>query len=160
MLARLEQCDASPDLALLCFPSGLPNIPAWFGECDNTVSVSWENRGTAKSSQGQGLVTIYSELLRRRHLHAGSKHLAGELNDVADAISRNDFSLSFPARAAKIFEEHPILATLDYFLPSPELLLLLTSQLFSKQVMLPCVLPAELGQFVPAGSTTSTSVIA
>ena len=139
------------------FPNGRPHIPVWLGETDNTVSKSWENRATAKTSQGQGLVAIYSEMLRTRTVHTMCDHLAGSLNDVADAISRNDFSLSLSARTAQLFQKHPTLRSCDYFLPSPELLQLVTLRLFSKRNPVPCELPEVLGQFLPAGSTFSTS---
>lgn len=141
-----------------CFPEGRPDIPVWLGETDNTVSLSWENRATARTSQGQGLVSVYAELLRTTRVHTRCQHLAGVLNVVADDISRNDFSLSFPDRAAKLFRIHPSVASLDFFLPSPELIQLLTLRLSSKLNPVPCVLPAVLGQFVPAGSTISGSV--
>jgi hypothetical protein len=142
----------------LYFPSGRPDIPVWLGETDNTVSKSWENRATARTSQGQGLVSVYAELLRTSFVHTQCQHLAGVLNIVADDISRNDFSLR-SARFSQLFLKHPSLASLDYFQPSPELLQLLTWQLFSKHNPVPCVLPTVLGLFVPAGCTISGSVI-
>jgi hypothetical protein len=135
------------------FPDGVPNIPVWLGETDNTVSASWENRAAARSSQGQGLVAIYAELLRTSFIHTQCRHLAGVLNVVADDISHNDFSLSSSPRCSQLFWKHPSLASLDYFLPSPELLQLLTSQLFSRHSLGPCDLPTVLGQFVPTGCT-------
>ena len=149
---------ASPSEALTYFPGGVPDIPVWFGETDNTVSASWENRATARTSQGQGLVSIYAELLRVSFIHTQCEHLAGVLNVVADDISRNDFSLPAPDRCTQLFRKHPSLASLDYFLPSPELLQLLTSRLYSRPNRGPCVLPTVLGQFVPAGCTTFGSV--
>ena len=155
---RLDECRDDPNLALELFPNGIPAIPVWLGETDNTVSCSWENRATARTSQGQGLVSVYAQLLRRRDIHTRCQHLAGKLNEVADDISRNNFSLSFASRSVKLYKVHPSLATLDYFLPSPELLQLLTSRLFSRLSPVPCALPETLGRFLPAGSTTSTSV--
>jgi hypothetical protein len=136
------------------FPLGRPDIPVWLGETDNTVALSWENRATARTSQGQGLVSVYAELLRTSFIHTQCKHLSGILNTVADDISRNDFSLSGPDRCLQLFRKHPSLGSLDYFQPSPELLQLLTSRLYSKPSLAPCVLPTVLGQFVPAGCTT------
>jgi hypothetical protein len=121
------------------------------------VSKSWENRATARTAQGQGLVSVYAELLRSSQVHTQCEHLAGVLNTVADDISRNNFLLPLDKRIAQLFLKHPLLKSLDYFLPSPELLLLLTSRLFSKYNPVPCVLLPVLGQFVPGGSITSTS---
>jgi hypothetical protein len=140
------------------FPSGRPNIPVWLGETDNTVSKSWENRATAQTSQRQGLVSVYAELLRTSHVHTQCQHLEGVLNVVADDISRNDFSLASSARCEKLFRTHPSLASLDFFQPSPELLQLLTLRLYSRHTPVPCVLPLVLGRFVPAGCTTFGTV--
>jgi hypothetical protein len=51
-----------------------------------------------------------------------------------------------------------LIASLDYFQPTPELLRLLTLRLYSRHIPVPCVLPTVLGHFVPAGYTTFGSV--
>jgi hypothetical protein len=104
------------------------------------------------------LVSVYAELLRTSFVHTQCQHLAGVLNTVADDISRNEFSLHSHNRCTQLFHKHPLIASLDYFQPSPELLRLLTSRLFSRRNLGPCVLPTVLGLFVPAGSTTFGSV--
>lgn len=139
------------------FPQGRPDIPVWLGLTDNMVSKSWESRATAKSARGQSLVGIYSSLLRATRVHTVCDHIPGEENIVADDISRNDFTLSLSARFEQLFAKHPSLASLDYFLPSPELLQLLILRLFSSPSPVPCDLPTNLGRFVPAGSTTFDS---
>jgi hypothetical protein len=108
----------------------------------------------ARSSHGQSLVSVYAELLRTSLIHTRCDYLAGDLNTVVDDISWNDFSLPSPTRCLQLFQKHPSLASLDYFLPSPELLQLLTLLLFSKHSLGPCVLLTVLGRFVPAGCTT------
>jgi len=52
-----------------------------------------------------------------------------------------------------------MLSTLDFFLPSPKLLQLLTLRLFSRLNPVPCLLLTWLGQFLPVDSTVSISVI-
>ncbi|CAB9527062.1 hypothetical protein SEMRO_1935_G306360.1 [Seminavis robusta] len=141
------------------FPKGVPAIPVWFGETDNTVSKSWENRATARTSQGQGLVSVYAELLRVAVVHTQCEHLAGVQNIIADDISRNDFSVPLFDRAQQLFLKHPCLRPLDYFLPSPELVQLLTLRLYSRHIPVPCVLPQVLGQFLPVDSTISGSAV-
>ena len=135
----------------------LPHVLVWLGETDNTVSRSWENKSTAKTSSGQGLVGVYAELLRTSSIHTQCEHIAGVDNVVADAISRNDFSLPYSLRRAKLLRQHPFLKPLDYFQPSPELVLLLESCLFSEQVpdFSTLVLPRTLGQMLPGSSIIS-----
>ena len=156
---RVRIDTATPDQLARFFPRGVPDIPVWHGETDNTVSKSWENRATATSAQSQGLVSVYAELLRTSGIHTQCEHLAGELNEIADAISRNDFSLPLFPRSQQLFLRHPSLRHYAYFQPSPELLQLLTSRLFSQPSPVPSVLPKELGRFIRVDSTTSTSVV-
>ena len=136
----------------------MPHIPVWLGETDNSASRSWENRISTKSPQGQSLLILYAELLRTGGIHTQCKHLAGEANVIADDISRNDFSLPPSVRWEQLFRKHPCLATCDFFRPSPELLQLTTSLLFSRYTRGLCDLPPVLGHFEPASSITSTSV--
>ena len=159
VLTRLEDCDAGISDPAVYFPAGIPNIPVWLVESDNVVSVMWERKATSASLQRQGLVSVCAELLRRRHIRTCCEHLAGTLNVVADDISRNDFSLSFPARIDKLYKVHPTLSTLDFFQPSPELLQVLTLRLFSRLNPVPCLLPTRLGQFLRVDSTASVSVV-
>ena len=60
--------------------------------------------------------------------------------------------------AFQLFLKHPSLASWDFFLPSPALLQLLMSRLFSGPSQVPCVLPKNLGQLVPVASITSEPV--
>ena len=159
VIMRLEDCDQGLSDHSVYFPNGPPNIPVWLVESNNMVSVAWERKATSASLQGQGLVSVYAELLRHRHIQTHCDHFAGSLNVVADDISRNDFSLSFSARIEKLCKEHPMLSALDFFLPSPKLLQLLTLRLFSRLNPVSCLLPTQLGQFLPVDSTTSISVV-
>ena len=154
---RLEE--TPKEVLVEWFGGQMPDIPVWFGETDNTVSRSWENRATSRSVQGQGLVAIYAELLRTTRVHTQCMHLAGKLNVVADDISRNDFSLPLGRRAQQLYPKHPCLEHLDYFQPSAELIQLLTLRLYSRHSLDPCVLPKDIGRFLPVSSTTSISVI-
>jgi len=159
VITRLEDCDQGLSDYSAYFPNGPPNIPVRLVESNNMVSVAWERKPSSASLQGQGLVSVYAELLWRRHIQTRCNHLAGSLNVVADDISRNDFSLSFSAHIEKLYKEHPMLSTLDFFLPSPKLLQLLTLRLFSRLNPVQCLLPTRLGQFLPVDSTTSISVV-
>ena len=140
--------------------SNIPSVLTWRGETDNTVSKSWENKVTARTPSGQGLVAVYAELLRTTHIHTQCDHVAGVDNVVADDISRNDFSLSYTARREQLLQRHPLIQPLDYFRPSPELIRLLESCLFlelGREFSMP-VLPPVLGQMLPGSSIISGSV--
>ena len=157
IIVRLEQ--ATPAQLSRWFPSGRPHLPYWLGDCDNEVSTHWDGDMSARGIPGQNLIGVGSELKRQFAIRAETQHLPGKENVVADDISRNDFSLSFSTRSAQLFAKHPSLATWDFFLPSPELLQLLYSRLFSGPARAPCALPRVLGQFVPAGCTTLSSPV-
>lgn len=139
----------SEEAALEHFPKGSPNVPVWLGETDNSVSKSWENRATAQTSSGQGLVPVHAKLLRLANVHAKCDHLAGELNEVADDVSRDDFSLPPFLCCQKLFLKHPSLASHDCFLPSPDMPQLMSLRLCSKQMPVPCVLPKVPGWLCP-----------
>ena len=139
------------------FPAGKPCFPAWLGWTDNTVSKSWESRATTRSHQGQGLIEVYAALLERAKVHTRSAHIPGERNVVADDISRNDFSLPFRERHAKLCATHPFLKNYRYFLLSRGLIHLISYRLFSGPHPLPTDLPRNLGRLVPAPYTISHS---
>jgi hypothetical protein len=149
--------DMPPAIATRLFPLGLPDIPVWLGRTDNMVSKSWESKASATGRQGQSLLSVYSELLRTTRVATQCTHVSGVTNIVADDISRNDFSSPFQLRRQQLFATHPSLTCLDYFLPSPALIQLLTSKLYSAPAPIPCVLPKILGHFVPADCTTLSS---
>ena len=157
IITRLAQ--ATPAQITRWFPSGRPHIPYWLGDCDNEVSTHWDGDMSARGIPGQNLIGVAAEMKRQFTIRAETQHLPGKENVVADDISRNDFSLSFSSRSSQLFAKHPSLATWDFFQPSPELLQLLYSRLFSGPAQAPCVLPKVLGQFVPAGSTTLSSPV-
>ena len=146
-----------PTVAQHTFPSGIPHIPVWLGKTDNMVSRSWEWTASASSYRGQSLLGVYSALLQVANIKTLTEHLPGEDNVVADDISRNDFSLPPSVRFPKLFQKHPFLKHCDYFLPSPEFLLLLSSRLSCEPRPQLCVLPKHLGHFVPAGCSTFDS---
>ena len=159
MLAAIKTrlADLPPPVRASCFPKGVPDIPVWLGYTDNTVSRSWEAKATATSKRGQSLVGIYAALLQSTRIHTVSKHIKGVDNVEADDISRNDFSLTLPFRSQQLFAKHPSLKSYSYFRLTPEFLQLLTSRLFCKPNPQVSALPARLGHFVPAGSTTFIS---
>jgi hypothetical protein len=146
----------TPDELAAWFPNGLPAIPVVRERCDNTSAVSWANKVTTSSPQGQKLLGIYSELLRSYYLSLRSDYIEGERNVAADFLSRpTNRALSHAARAEQLFQSHPLMRTWRVFLPNPELLQLLTSALFSPLQVGPPSLPPLLGQLVRDASTSS-----
>ena len=104
------------------------------------------------------MIGVLASLLRTLPIGLNADHIAGTENILADFISRpTHFALSHAARSEQIFQKHALARTWDYFLPSPELLQLLTSLLFNELTPDLPSLPRNLGRFVPAGSTISCS---
>jgi hypothetical protein len=147
-------CILDPHQATTFFPKGIPSQPILLSLTDNTSALAWTNKLTSKSLQGQQLIALMAELLRLGTLGINSKHIPGVDNDLADFISRpTNLTLSPSARHEQIYQKHTLLRTWNYFLPSPELLQLLGSLLFTKPSPVPPALPKNLGHFFPAGCT-------
>ena len=139
------------------FPNGMPELPVICCWTDNMSSRSWANSATAKSSAGQRLVGAFAELLRTRNLGINCEHIPGIQNVLSDFISRpTHYKFSPPQRAEQVFRTHASLRTYTYFHPSPGLLHVLSSLLFSKDLLVLPSLPKCLGHFGPVGSTTSS----
>ena len=158
-IARLEEPLPHP-LLDAHFPHGLPPIPHLQLLSDNTTSVSWANKVSSKSIQGQELVRVWAALLKSSNVGIIIDHIAGETNTTADLISRaaTDSRL-LSLRLPQLLQQEPRLANWDFFLPSPTLLSSLASALSLTCRTAPVILPERLGQFVPTVSTTSNSVL-
>jgi hypothetical protein len=153
---RLASLSASDRHAV--FPDGLPTMPVLLCLTDNSSAKAWANRVTTKSPQGQHLIGIYAEILRTYNIGLNYDHIAGVENEMADFISRpTHFNLPHSERAEQIFQKYAFMRTWDYFLPSPEILQLLASLLFTEVSQDHPRLPANFGRFVPTGSTISSS---
>ena len=59
---------ASPQEVARAFPHGMPHFLAWLGFTDNTTSLSWANKATSSSPQGQSLLGVWSALLERAQI--------------------------------------------------------------------------------------------
>lgn len=140
------------------FGGRVPQMPVLLSWTDNTVSKSWANRVTSSSEKGQWLIGIYAEMLRTLGIGINTDHIPGIENVLADFISRpSHFELSVADRAQQICRVHPSIRTYAYFQPSPELLHLISSALFTRPTQALPSLPKSLGQFVPADCITSCS---
>ena len=140
------------------FPRGRPSQPILLCRTDNTATKSWMQKVTSTSPQGQQLLGVLAELLRTHVIGLNARHIPGVDNDIADFISRPTHkNLSHSARAEQIFLKHAFLGNYDFFQPSPKLLQLLSSSLFSGPTASLPAIPKKLGRFVPTGSIISCS---
>lgn len=139
------------------FPHGLHPLPIFATGSDNKVSELWANKRFARSKSGQALLYIYCEILRRHRVGHNVFWLGGELNDMADDISRPDplFLTDASLLEQQIIQRHSCLTTWRRFLPSPELKRSLCSALYTTATLGAHELPNNLGHFVPAGSIGS-----
>ena len=123
--------------------------------------MSHGNRLSTASFIGQGLIQVYTELVRHQMLGVRTQFLKGIRNFVADDVSRpaDQQSLdSFQTHVQQLYQKRPFLKTYGLFLPSAELKLLVFSRLFTGCSPEPPVIPKVLGQIVPAESITSCSL--
>ena len=132
------------------FPDGIrPHLPVIHAQADNTTALGWLSHATSTSDQGQKLLGVFSAMLQLEEVGVNGSHLKGEDNDQADMISRpSDLSLSPSQLAEQLFQKYPIMRGWKRFLPSPELLQLLYSSLFTESSPTPVELPKTLGRFV------------
>ena len=144
-----------PIETMMKFPNGLPNVPTIQMWTDNTPSKKWSNKVSTASPQGQHLIKIYAELLRRCNLGTNCEWIKGSENDDADLISRPNISLSDSEHCQQIFQQIPALQSWNYFRPTQELTSLLASRLLCDAWPDHPVLPRNLGQFEAAGSIIS-----
>ena len=152
LVAIIVACDTlPPDTLRAIFKSGrIPAEPIVLAWCDNTSAESWANRVSSKSLKGQNLVRIYAELLRSTHLGFNCDHISTQENGKADFISRvTSPTLSHAEWCEQIFQNLGYMRSWNFFLPSQELLQLLSSALFSAPWQVPPKLPKNLGRLVP-----------
>jgi hypothetical protein len=139
------------------FPNGFPALPRLLIQTDNTVGLSWANRVTSSSPQGQALIPIFAALLHNSPLGINCRHIPGVLNVDADFVSRpppNHLSLTSLERHQQIYHQAPRMRSWDIFVPSTELCSLLTSSLCSGQCPAQPAIPKQLGRFVPGDCTS------
>ena len=157
IIVRLDTLDPSEEARF--FPTGKPILPVADIDSDNTTANGWATKLTTKSYQGQGLLTVFSEMLREHELGLNNHHLAGELNVLADFISRpTNPTAPLSHRALQIIQQQPSIRTWHYFQPNPMLVQLLYSRLFTPHSAEPPRLPRPLGRFVPTESIISNGL--
>jgi hypothetical protein len=127
---------------------------------DNSPSVNWAHKISAKSARGQPFVRLYADLLDRTNLTIDCTHIAGTLNPIADLISRPPAHfISRSDRYQQIFQAEPKLKLYNFFQPSPELVSCLVSRLCTEPLQEHHPMPKQLGQFEADASIISSSVI-
>jgi hypothetical protein len=123
-------------------PTPKPIYPTFLQYTDNTTALSWTTKRIAgmKTPQARALSKIFCHLLLTTFgfgVHA--EHIAGDDNDTADFLSRLREKLGPHSLLdfSAIVQKYPSLRTCRRFLPSPELLSLLSSVLLTGCVLIP-----------------------
>lgn len=145
---------------VLDFPElrrSFPPIPMVRFRSDNTSAESWTNSMSSKSLVGQNLVRLFGALAARTCIGYEAAHIPGDLNTLADLLSRPPASLT-PSLShtfmPQLYQQEPSLRLYSFFHPSSEMLSLLQSVLSSNVCIQQPVLPKTLGHMVPASSTS------
>jgi len=142
------------------FPQGMPAWPVLQILTDNTTALTWAHKTSTSSIRGQNLIAVFCELLCLFPLGLNCEHIPGVENVLADDISRPpSVDIDHSVRVQQLITKYPFIKTWDYFLPSPELLQLLSLRLSMTQSLGLPSLPTSLGQFVPTASTISNSPV-
>jgi hypothetical protein len=123
---------------------------------DNTTAKSWTKKISGlKTPQGRTLARIFAHLLMFSDVGVSAEHIAGEQNVISDYLSRAKHTNNLPAFSFKTLQtQFPWLSGSRRFLPSKELLWLLTSALLRPSVDMPTT-RVMLGQ-LQTGPDTST----
>ena len=122
------------------------NYPILLNWTDNLTSKSWIKKAATKTVKGKALQRILCSLMINNPLGIIADYIPGELNVLADAISRvYTNSPSIPC-LNKLHQEFPQLNSWKRFHPSQELLSALYSGLLLEQD-LGLNLPKNLGHF-------------
>ena len=131
------------------FSHGFPMLLNW---TDNTTSKSWIRKAASKTKKGKALQRLLCSMMMNNPVGIRAEHIAGDLNILADAISRTYSSSYSKLSFDKLFQEFPYLKSWNRFHPSQELLSTLYSGLLEGQDQGLC-LPKILGHFAQ-GKTT------
>ena len=126
--------------------------PILLNWADNTTANSWTLKAAATNAAGKALSRIFCAARRGNVLGIIPKHIAGEANNTADAISRTNHTPGNPPDFARLLKLSQ-LASCQRFQISNTLLSLILEALLHG--LAPNVnLPKNIGQFVADSSTT------
>lgn len=147
------------------FPAGTPPAPILRTKTDNKSALAWATKVSTKSKRGQALIQLFAEIVHNCHstcqLGADGEFIAGVNNCLADFISRPDenlLDLPYNLLLSQLFQAEPKLASWEIFLPSPDLLSLISSTLSSAPSTDRPTLPKNWGTIVPSRSISLTSL--
>ena len=116
------------------------------------TSKSWIRKAASRTNKGKALQKILCSLMINNPIGIRAEHIAGELNILADAISRT-YSSSFSKLSFdKLFQEFPQMKSWNRFHPSQELLSAIYLGLLEGQDLGLC-LPKTLGHFSQGKNT-------
>ena len=113
---------------------------------DNMTSKSWIRRAASKTIKGKALQKLLCSLMMNNPVEIKAEHIAGELNILADAISRTYSSSYSKLSFDNLFQEFPQMKLWNRFHPSQELLSAIYLGLLEGQDQGLC-LPKTLGHF-------------
>ena len=123
------------------------DYPILLNWTDNLTSKSWIKKAATKTVKGKALQRILCSLMINNPLGIIADYIPGELNVLADAISRVYTNSPSISCLNKLHQEFPQLNSWNRFHPSQELLSVLYSGLLLGQD--PGLnLPKNLGHFV------------
>jgi hypothetical protein len=136
-------------------PDTRPSHPMILLWTDNTTAKSWTKKISGlKTPQGRMLARVFAHLLMFSDVGIEADYIEGENNIIADYLSRirlaNDFSaFSFE----KLQTKFNCLKSSRHFLPSNELVSLLTTALLTPSANIPTT-RIKLGQIVTEQTTS------
>ena len=150
-----------------CAPTQFPPTPTCLCEGDNTSANSWITKLSTESTMGQNALRYYAEYTLHSPVALNTKHIKGELNIVADDISRVNelFSpkrhclhdLPYSDLITQICTKYEEMKSWRIFLPSPEILCDLRSILSSESFMEAPSQRKTLGRYATVESISSTT---
>ena len=137
-------------------PASRPSHPMVLLWTDNTTAKSWTKKISGlKTPQGRTLARIFSHLLMFSDVGIEAGYIEGEKNTIADYLFRVQFSNDLSALSLeKMQTKFSCLKSSRPFLPSSELVSLLTTALLTQSVVIPTT-RVKLGQ-IATGPTSSS----
>ena len=131
-----------------------PTTPLLLLWTDNTTAKSWTKKISGiKTPQGRNLARIFAHVLMFSDVGTEADYIEGERNVIADYLSRIRLSNDFDSFSLKNLQTRfPCLKSSRHFLPSKELVSLLTTALLTPSVDIPTT-RIKLGQIIAAPTT-------